>query len=132
STRSWHKAGSPREDGCRRIVLLGAGYVSAPVVQYLHKEHNVHITVASALKDEADAIASIYQQSVEPVLLDVLERPDTLQDLVSSADVVVSLLPSPLHHLVAECCIEQGVHMVTASYCTKEMMELHQRLVLGY
>nr|CAD7596494.1 unnamed protein product [Timema genevievae] len=129
STRSWHKAGSPREDGCRRIVLLGAGYVSAPVVQYLHKEHNVHITVASALKDEADAIASIYQQSVEPVLLDVLERPDTLQDLVSSADVVVSLLPSPLHHLVAECCIEQGVHMVTASYCTKEMMELHQRAV---
>nr|CAD7429944.1 unnamed protein product [Timema monikensis] len=129
SNRSWHKAGSPREGGCRRIVLLGAGYVSAPVVQYLHKDHNVHITVASALKDEADAIASIYQQSVEPVLLDVLERPDTLQDLVSSADVVVSLLPSPLHHLVAECCIEQGVHMVTASYCTKEMMELHQRAV---
>nr|CAD7574550.1 unnamed protein product [Timema californicum] len=129
STRSWHKAGSPREGGCRRIVLLGAGYVSAPVVQYLHKEHNVHITIASALKDEADAIASVYQQSVEPVLLDVLERPDTLQDLVSSADVVVSLLPSPLHHLVAECCIEQGVHMVTASYCTKKMMELHERAV---
>jgi len=63
------------------------------------------------------------------VLLDVVERPDLLQDLIGTADLVVSLLPSALHYLVAEVCINAGVHLVTASYCTDEMKEMHDRYV---
>ena len=85
-----------------------------------------HVIIASALKDEADAIASRYP-GVEPILLDVVERPDMLQDAVSNADLVVSLLPSSLHHLVAEACINATVHLVTASYCSDELKEMHER-----
>ncbi|XP_066996785.2 alpha-aminoadipic semialdehyde synthase, mitochondrial [Anabrus simplex] len=128
NTRSRHKTGHDMEIQSKRVVVLGAGYVCAPVVEYLHREKSIQVTVASALKDEADAVANQYS-SVTPVLLDVLERPDTLQELVSSADVVVSLLPHSLHHIVAECCIDRGVNMVTASYCTPRMRELSQRAV---
>ncbi|XP_063230692.1 alpha-aminoadipic semialdehyde synthase, mitochondrial [Bacillus rossius redtenbacheri] len=128
SYRNRHKA-FPTEESARKVLVLGAGYVSAPVVEYLHRESNVHITVAAALKDEADAIASSFERGVEPALLDVTERPDSLQELVSAADVVVSLLPRSLHALVARVCIQQGVHMVTASYCTPEMQELHASAV---
>lgn len=82
--------------------------------------------MASALKDEADAVAGKYP-GARSVLLDVLERPDLLLELVSNANCVVSLLPYALHHRVAEACIERQVAMVTASYCTNEMRALHER-----
>lgn len=59
----------------------------------------------------------------------MVERPDLLQDLIGTADLVVSLLPSTLHYLVAEVCINAGVHLVTASYCTDELKEMHDRYV---
>jgi len=52
-----------------------------------------------------------------------------LQDLIGTAHLVVSLLPSALHYLVAKVCIDAGVHLVTASYCTDELKEMHDRYV---
>ena len=43
-------------------------------------------------------------------------RPDLLDDLISSHDVVVSLLPWTLHPFVAERAIANKTNMVTASY----------------
>ncbi|XP_045609079.1 alpha-aminoadipic semialdehyde synthase, mitochondrial isoform X1 [Procambarus clarkii] len=108
-----------------KVLVLGAGYVSAPLVEYLSRNSNTGIIVASDLQDEADALASKHP-NVESVLLDVVERPDLLEDLVRGADVVVSLLPYMLHHVIAKHCIQQKTNLVTASYCTAEMQELHQ------
>lgn len=47
-----------------------------------------------------------------------------LAQLVNGADVVVSLLPQPLHPVVAAECIKQGVNMVTASYVSDAMQVL--------
>lgn len=86
---------------------------------------------ASALKEEADSIANRYP-GVESVFMDIIERPDILKELVQSADIVISLLPYKLHHLVAESCIETKTNMVTASYCTPELKEMHQRYVAKF
>ncbi|XP_049782894.1 alpha-aminoadipic semialdehyde synthase, mitochondrial [Schistocerca cancellata] len=128
NSRSRQKASADSSTPPKKIVVLGAGFVSAPVVEYLDREENVEIVLASALKDEADAVASRYA-SVRPVLVDVLDRPETLRELVASADCVVSLLPYRLHHVVAEACIHCRVNMITASYCTPEMASLHQQAV---
>lgn len=40
---------------------------------------------------------------------------------------VISLLPYALHGLVARECIEAKAHLVTASYVTNEVRELHER-----
>nr|XP_053652789.1 alpha-aminoadipic semialdehyde synthase, mitochondrial-like [Cherax quadricarinatus] len=111
-----------------KVLVLGAGYVSAPLVEYLSRDPNTGIIVASGLQDEADALA-VKHHNVESVLLDVVERPDLLEDLVKSADVVVSLLPYSLHHEVAKHCIQQKTNMVTASYCTPAMMELKEAAI---
>ena len=66
-------------------------------------------------QSEADQLATTHERT-EPVLLDVLERPDMLDDLMKSHDVVVSLLPWTIHHKIAERCIANKVNMVTASY----------------
>lgn len=109
----------------KKVLVLGAGYVSAPTVEYLTRDGDIAVTVASALKEEADTLAKTFQNT-EPVLLDVIERPDLMEDLIQSADLVVSLLPYSLHPKIAEQCVRFKTNMVTASYLSPKMTELHQ------
>jgi len=48
---------------------------------------------------------------------------------VSSHDLVVSLVPAPCHPDVAKAAIRHHKHMVTASYTSPEMKELHEAAV---
>ena len=40
----------------KKVLVLGAGYVSAPVVEYLTRDTSLGVTVAAALKSEADKV----------------------------------------------------------------------------
>ncbi|XP_071450294.1 alpha-aminoadipic semialdehyde synthase, mitochondrial isoform X2 [Hetaerina americana] len=114
-----------RQAASKKVLILGAGFVSAPVVEYLNRDKNIALTVASALKDEADVLATKFP-GVEPVLVDVVGRPEHVEEMVKEADLVISLLPYPLHPSIATACIAHSKNMVTASYCSKEMQELNQ------
>lgn len=48
-------------------------------------------------------------------------------NVISQSDLVISLLPVPFHPAVAELCIKQQKHLVTASYISPAMKELHER-----
>ncbi|XP_076246525.1 lysine ketoglutarate reductase/saccharopine dehydrogenase [Calliopsis andreniformis] len=112
----------------KTVVVLGAGHVSAPLVEYLHRDNNIRLIVASQLREEADILATKFP-GVEPVFLNVLERSDTLKDIIKLADVVVSLLPYSLHHVIAKACIEAKTHLVTASYANEDVKALHNEAV---
>lgn len=109
----------------RKALVLGAGYVSAPVVEYLTRDSSVGVTIAGALKSEVDKVAMAHERT-EPVLLDVIERSDHLDDLIRSHDVVVSLLPWTLHPNMAQRCIANKTDMVTASYLSQGLKDQHQ------
>merc|ERR1712025_725356 len=111
-----------------KVLVLGAGYVSAPVVEYLTRDQGLGVTVAAALKSEADKIAMTHERT-EPVLLDVNERPDMLDDLIKSHNIVVSLLPWQLHPSIAARCIANKTNMVTASYLSPGLKEQHNDAV---
>eukprot|EP00095_Tigriopus_kingsejongensis_P002741 maker-scaffold138_size318692-snap-gene-0.8 protein:Tk02741 transcript:maker-scaffold138_size318692-snap-gene-0.8-mRNA-1 annotation:"hypothetical protein DAPPUDRAFT_334150" len=112
--------------GCdRKVLVLGAGYVSAPVIEYLTRDSTIGITVASDLKAEANKLASRFERT-DPVLLNIEERPDQLSDLIKGHECVISLLPWPLHPKIAEKCIEQKRDLVTASYCSDHMKSMHK------
>jgi alpha-aminoadipic semialdehyde synthase len=97
------------------VLVLGAGMVSAPVVEYLHRDESVNIIVCSQLKEESDRLAHRYP-GVESAYINVKENPENLAKLVADSDVVVSLLPYALHGDIAKHCVEGKTHMVTASY----------------
>lgn len=105
-------------------MILGAGMVSAPVVEYLCRDSNISINVCSQFKDESDRLANRYP-GVRSTYLNVTENFDHLGDLCNQSDLVVSLLPYALHGQVAEKCIEVKTHMVTASYVTDHVRSLH-------
>merc|ERR1712008_1850 len=112
----------------KKALVLGAGYVSAPVIEYLTRDKDLGVTVAAAIKSEADAVAMAHE-GTEPVLLDINERPDKLADLIKSHDIVVSLLPWTLHPIVAKAAIAGKTNMVTASYLSDGIKDLHQDAV---
>lgn len=99
--------------------------VSAPVVEYLHRDKNIHINVCSHLREESDRLADRYF-GVQSSYLNVNDNPEHLTHLCEESDVVISLLPYSLHGLVAKHCIETKTHLVTASYVTDEVRDLHE------
>jgi alpha-aminoadipic semialdehyde synthase len=49
-----------------------------------------------------------------------------LRNILATGDVVVSLIPAALHVPIAQACIALKKHMITASYISPEMRELHE------
>jgi saccharopine dehydrogenase (NADP+, L-glutamate forming)/spermidine synthase len=50
-----------------------------------------------------------------------LDKEESVRNLVSQADVAVSLLPAPRHPQIARACLDCGRHMVTTSYVSPAM-----------
>lgn len=113
-------------EGKKRVVIFGAGRVAAPLVEYLHRDSSVLITIACEQKDLADELANKYP-GVESIYMNAIENEAGLYELVSRSEIAVSILPANLHHIVAKVCIASGTHMVTASYVSEEMKKLHNK-----
>lgn len=122
--RSITKASLAGESGQRKVLILGAGYVSAPVVDYLSRDDSIAITVASQFKSEADALASKFERTT-PVVLDIQHKQEDLEKMIQDHDLVISLLPYTLHVDIAKICIKMKRNMVTASYTSPQMRALN-------
>ena len=105
-----------------KFLILGAGFVAEPSVEYLNRPKNNEITIAGYTLDEASELAVKFE-SVKAIQIDVANKQQLL-DTIGDFDVVVSLVPAPFHLLIAKVCIELKVNMVTASYQTPEMKAL--------
>ncbi|XP_067125977.1 alpha-aminoadipic semialdehyde synthase, mitochondrial isoform X3 [Centruroides vittatus] len=123
SFRSQKKAQSAAAERIKKVLVLGAGYVSGPLVEYLTRDRTIHVTVASALQNQGEALVQ-RKENTESVVLDVTKGLETLEELIQDATLVVSLLPYTLHPMIAEYCIKHKTNMVTASYLTAEMKQL--------
>ncbi|XP_059190585.1 alpha-aminoadipic semialdehyde synthase, mitochondrial isoform X2 [Centropristis striata] len=120
------KAQILKKAGMKRVLLLGSGYVSGPVVEYLTRDEMTQVTVASVLLKQAEELAATYPNTI-PVMLDAGSQEGHLDSLVKDHDLVISLLPYALHPLIAKHCIKRKVNMVTASYLSPAMRELQSR-----
>ncbi|NXN26485.1 AASS protein, partial [Nycticryphes semicollaris] len=109
----------------KRVLLLGSGYVSGPVLEYLTRDSNIGITVASVMKEQLEQLTKKYS-NVTSVHMDVIKHEEKLSSLVKNHDLVISLLPYSAHPLVAKKCIDNKVNLVTASYLTPAMKELQE------
>jgi len=108
------------------ILVLGAGFVAAPLVNYLTKR-NHKITVASQFLHEAQVIKD---QFPEIAISEVnVTNEDSLGPLVEKHDLTVSFIPAQFHMNVAQQCIKYSKDMITASYQTPEIRALDQQAI---
>ncbi|XP_056272362.1 alpha-aminoadipic semialdehyde synthase, mitochondrial [Pseudoliparis swirei] len=122
------KAQIMKKAGMKRVLLLGSGYVSGPIVEYLTRDEKTQVTVASVLLKQAEELAAKYPNTI-PIMLDVSSQEGHLDSLVKDHDLVISMLPYTLHPLIAKHCIHRKVNMVTASYMSPAMKELQSSAV---
>lgn len=107
------------------ILVIGAGRSASALINYLltkAPEYNWNVTVADANLPLAEAKVA-GRPNGSATWLDAT-KPNDRKDLISKADVVVSLLPVHLHLEVANDCIRLKKHLITASYLSKEMYAL--------
>src|SRR5260221_8852244 len=119
-------ATSSRSRSCDRsrcnvpIIVLGAGRVAAPAIEVLMRSFDVVLV-------DADASALAYHRAMVGHRLTVVERDVTrepIYDILQNAEVVLSLLPAPLHVLPARACIAARIPLVTTSYVSDDMRAL--------
>ena len=109
----------------KKILVLGAGMVSRPMIQYLLDQPDYHVIMASRTVSKAEEMIHGHPQG-EAFSLDVNDD-KKVEDFVSKADVVVSLLPYTYHVKVAEMCIKHKKQMITTSYVSDAMKALDKK-----
>ena len=82
----------------------------------------------SGVAGEAQALVErVARFNVKARTLDVLQDMSAVESLCARADCLVALLPASMHVAIAETCIRTGTSLVTASYISDEMQQLHSR-----
>jgi saccharopine dehydrogenase-like NADP-dependent oxidoreductase len=113
----------------KNIVVIGAGKSSTVLIEYLIKqtaENDWQLTVADSNLELAMSKTSSAPQA-RALALDVTD--DTQRNnLILSADIVISLLPPALHYLVARDCLQLGKHLLTASYVDDKIQEMASQI----
>jgi saccharopine dehydrogenase (NADP+, L-glutamate forming) len=106
----------------KRVLVLGAGLVSRPLVRYLTGCPDVALTVADI--DGEKALSVLGESARGRALAVSMDDGAGLAGLVGDADLVVSLLPYTLHVRVAKVAIAHRVPLITTSYVSAEMRAL--------
>ncbi len=109
----------------KKVLLLGAGLVTKPLVRYLLEQTEIQLLVASRTVSKADALVDGHSKG-KTMALNVKDK-DALEKVVKDADVAISLLPYTYHVTVANYCLEHNTHLVTTSYVSPEMRALDEQ-----
>lgn len=109
----------------KNVLILGAGRSCTSLINFLADESTrggFNITVGDM--DVALATEKVRDRpNSHAVFFDVFDE-KLRPDLISKADLVISMLPASFHIHVANSCVEFGKSMLTASYVSKEIMAL--------
>ncbi len=112
----------------KKILIIGAGLSTISLIEYLldnAEENDWQITVGDISEENARRKVNGNPRGTAKIfdITDDLESWNT----IANHDVVVSMLPASLHHLVAEKCIDLRKPMLTASYATDKIKALDEK-----
>lgn len=110
----------------KKVLILGAGLVSKPMVDYLFKE-GFEVIIATRTKDKADKLIKSHPNGRSVAWM--TEDMESLSVMVKDADLTVSLLPYRYHVDVAKLCLQHRKPLVTTSYVSPAMQALHDEAV---
>jgi saccharopine dehydrogenase-like NADP-dependent oxidoreductase len=105
----------------KKVLVLGAGLVARPLVRYL-LDKGYEVTCASRTASKAEALIDGHANG-KALGLDLADTA-RLAELIAATDLAISLVPPPLHPVVARHCLDAGKDMVTTSYVSPEMAAL--------
>lgn len=113
----------------KNILLFGAGKSATCLIDYLlanAPRQKWHVTVADhdLMLIKSKTGKSYY---VTPAAIDIRDEA-ARQNLIAETDLVISLLPPPLHIYVARDCLQFKKNLLTASYIDPEVKKLEKEI----
>jgi len=109
----------------QKILVLGAGQSSTSLISYLlsrSSEKNWKVVIA----EMNISLAKNKFPQAEIIDFDI-SNDEKSRNIIKGYDLVISMLPARFHINVARICAEKGIHMLTASYNTDEIMSLDDK-----
>ena len=98
------------------ILILGAGLSSTTLIKYFLDNSHQQWKVRVGDIHLENALAGVNGHPAGEGFRFDVHDPVQRRKEVKQASIVISMLPARMHHLVAECCVDLGRNMVTASY----------------
>ncbi len=112
----------------KKILIIGAGLSASYLIKYLlahATKEKWHITLADANLALAQKKIGKSKNGIA-VSLDI-NNAKQRANYIAAADIVISMLPAHLHLLAANDCLKNKKHLITASYLSDEMKQLHSQ-----
>ena len=109
----------------QNILILGAGLSASTCIKYLldHSQEHQWKVILGDINEKLARQKIASHPNGRAIRFDVLD--DVQRDqLISEADLVISMLPARMHALVAESCLKSSKNLVTASYVPEEIRKL--------
>jgi saccharopine dehydrogenase-like NADP-dependent oxidoreductase len=106
----------------KKVLVLGAGLVSKPLVVYLLKK-GFEVKVASRTVSKAEALVKGFENGKAKSLN--VNNNEQLEELIKDSDIVISLVPYTHHVQIAKICIDLKKHLITTSYVSAAMHDLN-------
>jgi saccharopine dehydrogenase-like NADP-dependent oxidoreductase len=106
----------------KTIAIIGAGLMTKPMVDYFIDKIGYKVIMLNRTLEKAENI--IGNRSMGKALGWADNNTKTLDNVIKDSDVVISMVPKPLHIKVAKSCLKYKKNMVTASYEIPELLAL--------
>jgi len=111
-----------------KVLLIGAGLSTQKLVPYLKRLVNSH-SIQLRIVDRDLSIAEVRMgdliEGCSYGQLDITDQ-DALHHEIEGTAVTISMVPAHMHLAIANACLKFKSHLVTASYLTPQMEQLHQ------
>jgi len=108
----------------KKVLIVGAGLMTRPMVDYFIDQCGYEVTMANRTLSKAEQV--INGREAGKAVHWTPDNPDVLDKLVAESDIVISMVPKPIHKYVAAPCLKNRKSMLTSSYEIPELTSLHE------
>jgi len=110
----------------KHVLILGAGRVARPCVQYLLSQEGIHLTVVDISKENLDQVTGGHPRA-RTIITDAGHD---FKRLISSTkpNLVINLLPPTFMTPIARECLEAGINLVHPNYLDAETLSLNSQV----
>ncbi len=106
----------------KKVAIVGAGLMTQPLVDYFIDNCGYQVIVVNRTLAKAEKV--VEGKSAGRAVEWPNNDPDILDNVIREVDIVISMVPKPIHIHVAKSCLRNGKSMVTTAYEIPELLAL--------
>ncbi len=94
----------------KNIVIIGAGLMVKPIVDYFLEQSGYRVSLVDQVLDKAINIKA--NRDLCTAIEWSNNNTEQLDNIIKTADIVISMVPKPIHLFIAESCLKYKKNML--------------------